>query len=74
MTDIFDKASELEEMHREQSITAARKTNEPAQYIDNGVVYCIDCGNDIPAARLKAKPNAARCVTCQGYQDLKDCC
>ena len=27
---------------------------------------CIDCGEDIPAARLHAAPEAARCVDCQG--------
>jgi DnaK suppressor protein len=27
---------------------------------------CIDCGADLSAARLEAKPEAARCVTCQG--------
>lgn len=26
---------------------------------------CADCGEPIPAARLAAIPNAARCVACQ---------
>ena len=26
---------------------------------------CIDCGTDIPPARLRAQPWAARCVACQ---------
>ncbi len=26
---------------------------------------CIDCGQDIPFARLEAEPTAARCVNCQ---------
>jgi RNA polymerase-binding transcription factor DksA len=26
---------------------------------------CIDCGTDIPLARLQAQPWAARCVACQ---------
>jgi DnaK suppressor protein len=26
---------------------------------------CIDCGQDIPLARLQAEPTAARCVSCQ---------
>lgn len=26
---------------------------------------CIDCGDDIPFARLEAQPAAARCVPCQ---------
>lgn len=26
---------------------------------------CVDCGCDIPLARLQAEPSAARCVACQ---------
>jgi DnaK suppressor protein len=26
---------------------------------------CVDCGVDIPAARLQAAPHAARCIACQ---------
>lgn len=26
---------------------------------------CIDCGTEIPVARLKAAPEAARCMPCQ---------
>jgi RNA polymerase-binding transcription factor DksA len=26
---------------------------------------CVDCGNDIGAARLAAQPAALRCVACQ---------
>jgi DnaK suppressor protein len=26
---------------------------------------CVDCGIDIPPARLRAQPSATRCVTCQ---------
>jgi phage/conjugal plasmid C-4 type zinc finger TraR family protein len=26
---------------------------------------CADCGGKIPAARLRAKPEATRCVRCQ---------
>ena len=27
---------------------------------------CIDCGHEIPEGRLDARPDAARCVGCQG--------
>lgn len=30
---------------------------------------CRDCGANIPAARLKAVPNAARCLPCQAEWD-----
>lgn len=26
---------------------------------------CVDCGNDIGAARLEFRPNSIRCVTCK---------
>lgn len=26
---------------------------------------CVDCGAEIPAARLRAAPEAARCIACQ---------
>lgn len=30
---------------------------------------CIDCGNDIPLARLRAEPAALRCVDCQSRHE-----
>jgi DnaK suppressor protein len=27
---------------------------------------CVDCGHEIPGGRLDARPDAARCVGCQG--------
>lgn len=32
---------------------------------------CIDCGIDIPSARLQATPDAARCVPCQEKAELR---
>ena len=26
--------------------------------------YCVDCGEDIPPARLELDPTAAKCITC----------
>src|SRR5262245_42517195 len=26
---------------------------------------CVECGNDIPYARLQANPSASRCIACQ---------
>ena len=31
---------------------------------------CVDCGVELPADRLDAKPEAARCMTCQGKAEL----
>lgn len=41
----------------EKHVIAARQALEDGSY---GV--CVDCGNDIPAARLEAMPEAIRCV------------
>lgn len=40
------------------------QTNHHASSEDK-VRYCVDCGKPIPAARLKAVPEAIRCVECQ---------
>jgi DnaK suppressor protein len=33
---------------------------------------CVDCGNDIPYARLAANPSASRCIACQEKLEAKD--
>jgi DnaK suppressor protein len=36
------------------------------QRLDDGEYgRCVDCGNELPADRLEAKPEAARCMSCQ---------
>jgi DnaK suppressor protein len=30
---------------------------------------CVDCGLQIPEVRLEARPEASRCVACQGKND-----
>ena len=45
--DNADKASELEEISRAAALAAAQQRGETA----TGSTYCIDCGDEIPAAR-----------------------
>ncbi len=33
---------------------------------------CVDCGNDIPYARLAANPSASRCIACQEKLEARD--
>lgn len=42
------------------AVDAALKRMEAGSY-----GQCVDCGITIPAARLHAAPEAARCITCQ---------
>ena len=32
---------------------------------------CVDCGKPVPEGRLEARPDAARCVACQGKHDRR---
>lgn len=43
---------------------------EALQRIEAGTYgQCVDCGCDIPPARLHAAPEAARCLACQSRQE-----
>ncbi len=64
--DLLDEAKELEMAVRDRALANHfAGIKEPAQDVENGVVYCICCATVIPQERLLAKPNAARCVDCQ---------
>lgn len=40
--------------------------------IDEGIYgQCIDCGVEVPAPRLQATPEAARCIACQEKAEEK---
>ena len=32
---------------------------------------CVDCGEAVPEGRLEARPDAARCITCQAARDRR---
>ncbi|HEY7788461.1 MAG TPA: TraR/DksA family transcriptional regulator, partial [Casimicrobiaceae bacterium] len=36
-----------------------------ARIADGSYGICVDCGVDIPAARLAVNPSARRCIACQ---------
>lgn len=59
--DNADKASELEEISRAAALAAAQQRGGTT----TGSTYCIDCGDEIPAARRRANPYAQRCIECQ---------
>lgn len=71
MTDALDKAKEREQEFREAAITAALQTSpEPKQWIQDGRILCLECGCEIPQARLEVDPKAAYCVPCKS--ELED--
>lgn len=71
MPDLFDRAQSRANQNTTEALLRYRNhlQPEPPQQIVAGVVLCIDCDEAIPAARLAAKPNAARCAQCQSIHE-----
>ncbi len=73
--DPADAGTNLAESDRAEAILAAAKARrvlvtEALRRLDEGSYgLCVDCGKDVPGGRLEAKPEAARCVTCQAKRD-----
>lgn len=56
----LDNAEVTRDLAELRELGAARERIAEGSY---GV--CVDCGQDIPVARLKVQPTALRCVACQ---------
>ena len=65
MTDIFDRAQELDATMRDTAIAEqrARVGHGPA------LTHCEDCGDEIPAARRAAVAGCRRCIHCQALRE-----
>jgi DnaK suppressor protein len=69
--DSADAGSMLSEADRTEAILVSARSQRDevlaalARIDDNSYGKCIDCGNEIPEGRLEARPEAARCVSCQ---------
>jgi len=37
----------------------------------DGTSHCVECGDEIPAARRRAMPGASTCVACQSGRDRR---
>ncbi len=64
MADIADLAqtAESQELHRLLSLARSNRPQESR-------LCCIDCEEEIPAARRKAVPGVQRCIFCQEKQE-----
>ena len=56
----LDPAAAARELEELRGVDAARQRFEEGNY-----GTCIDCGQDIGYARLRATPTAIRCILCQ---------
>jgi DnaK suppressor protein len=73
--DPADAGSNLSETERTEAVLTVAK-QQLAEVLDalgriDADTYgtCADCGKKVPEGRLEAKPEAARCVACQGKRD-----
>jgi DnaK suppressor protein len=75
--DPADAGANLSESDRSQAVLAVARRQRTdvlaaLHRIDLGTYgTCVDCGGMVPEGRLEAKPEAARCVACQGKLDRK---
>jgi DnaK suppressor protein len=73
--DPADAGANLSETDRSEAMLAVARRQRSAvldalHRIDLGTYgTCVDCGGPVPEGRLEAKPEAARCVACQGKLD-----
>lgn len=73
--DPADAGANLSEADRSQAVLEAAQRQrtlvlEALGRLDSGTYgQCVDCGDPVPAGRLEARPEAARCVRCQSKRD-----
>ena len=73
--DPADAGANLSETDRSEAVLAVARRQrsdvlDALHRIDLGTYgTCVDCGGPVAEGRLEAKPEAARCVACQGKLD-----
>ncbi|CAH8242142.1 TraR/DksA family transcriptional regulator [Vibrio aestuarianus] len=72
MPDLFDHASGIETKQTEMALAKqlAASAKAKAQH-PNGETHCVECGEEIPAARRKYLPHCCTCVACQELLDKR---
>jgi phage/conjugal plasmid C-4 type zinc finger TraR family protein len=61
MTDIYDRATEIEEREREASIERVRSAAAGGRVV---TLTCLECGSPIAPARVRAVPGTTTCIDC----------
>lgn len=66
MTDILDRAHELEEHQRQDALQAqARRAGLDGKTVQDSASHCHVCEHLIPVARRRAVPGVQTCLACQ---------
>ncbi|MBF0283603.1 MAG: TraR/DksA C4-type zinc finger protein [Magnetococcales bacterium] len=63
--DEMDYCQQEEEAFRASAVLRAQALAENYLSRRHGDGHCLECGDTIPASRLKAIPGARRCLPCQ---------
>lgn len=71
MSDLFDRASELEAAERDRLIAKVRARHQAPPDEDEHGRYCLDCAVIIPPVRV-VQVGAVRCVECQTLREHKE--
>lgn len=74
MTDIFDRAAELEEVQRDDALKAQRLRAEghgidTGKTVDDSAHICRLCDEPIPEGRRRAVPGVGTCTACESDLD-----
>lgn len=72
LTDIIDMAAQRAEMFRESALAAhfmKPDLSTGKQRVVDDIIFCIECEEPIPPARLRALVGCIRCVECQQHFD-----
>ena len=69
MTDQLDRAQKFENDFFTQAIKQQQQRVQEKPDEDEHGRYCLDCADVISLERIKAQPNAVRCVSCQQLKE-----
>lgn len=69
VTDTIDQGGQTAQLFLDASLAGQLGKSAPEKHPDFDGEHCVDCGIDIPAARLAH--GRVRCVSCQGEIERK---
>ena len=62
MADTIDQAQHMQDAYLQERLSRVQAEKNSQS---SSLLYCMDCGEEIPKARRKAVPGCQLCVTCQ---------
>lgn len=72
MSDAADQADQVCELNLKLALAAHESAQrDTGQIRMDGEVRCIDCDEEVDAARVKALPQCVRCIACQELWELE---